>query len=207
MRIKMNLDEALIECYEKNNEGYPKYEKWKRKLVTHSEIVREVAIELCDALNINGNDRDLIGTAAYLHDIKKYKKGEKKPYHNESGAMYVAKNCDRFFDYIDEDEEELELICLMIKWHKGKGYKERKYSSKQILMIEVVRAADKISKLYKSKKSFAKTCESIEKKLEKLMDKEVKKHAMDIFKNRKEAEKVRKQKLIEEIFGFKNCSK
>ncbi len=156
--------------------------KNKKKLISHSKKVREISIRICEEINkhkevISIEDIELIEAAALLHDLKKYKnKKDKRKKHNVKCAKYIKKHGS---DLLKCNENEKALICLMVRWHKGKGYKNLLNNKKQIRMIEIVRIADKISKIYK--KPLEDVYSDIIWKILKLQNKRVKNAALKVF--------------------------
>ncbi|AFS77992.1 hypothetical protein Curi_c09760 [Gottschalkia acidurici 9a] len=67
----------------------------------------------------------------------------------------------------------------MVRFHKGEKYREKNYNERQIQMIEIVRASDKIAKLYKPKTINVES--DIEDKINELINEEVEESAFKIL--------------------------
>jgi exopolyphosphatase/pppGpp-phosphohydrolase len=127
--------------------------------------------------DITKKDSSLIESAALLHDVEKVFLKDYDEDHHKKGAKYIKTS-----DFLDCKKHEKKLIYLMVRWHKGDSYINKDYSKKQIRMIEIVRAADKISKIYK--KSIEDCAYSIIKDISCLQKKKVKKAAAVVLLER-----------------------
>lgn len=153
-------------------------------LINHSKDARKTALELCSKLNnITESDKRLIEIAALVHDIKKWT-GFK---HNRNGSDYILEE----FNY---GYKENKLIALMVMWHKENGY-EKILKGKKLKMVEIVRVADKISKLYKVDENKLDSEYIIARgKVDRLVSKDVKREAYKILNNT--YRKIKKMKKI-----------
>jgi len=149
------------------------------EILEHSKKVKEIALEISEQLGISPRNKQLIEKAALLHDIEKLKK--KDDDHNKRGAVFAYENRNKLLS--DCNEDEVKLICLMIRAHKGK-YRHciEKITENQLQLMEVVRAADKISKIYK--KELKKVINDIEEGIDNLNNQNVKEVATEVLANR-----------------------
>ncbi len=174
-----DIIENRFKCLNKNKIKDDIYNKKLNRLLNHSVKVKEIALEIACILKIPEEQIRLIEIASMLHDIEKYNGGEKIDNHHKIGADYVkgylSKNC-----FKDLNKEDKKLICLMIRHHKGK-YKNKSLNDYDILMIEIVRAADKIAKIYKKENFKVKTIIKIMNSINKLKDENVKSAAVKIL--------------------------
>lgn len=140
------MDKKEYKNYEDKASEYYK----KRKFPKHIEKVQEISLLLSDIVELNDDERRLVSLGAILHDIgksknksvKKFIKKQGKCKHNVSGAKYLKT---KFFSD-DISNEEKEIICNMVRYHRGK-FKD--VPAKHKKLVAIVRLADKISKVYK----------------------------------------------------------
>lgn len=120
-----------------------------------------------------------IKIAALLHDINKGNGKKDDKNHHKTGAKYIKKRAKKYKCILGCSKKEIKMISLMIRYHKGKTkYDNLVITKKELQMIEVVRIADKIAKLYKGNYSQY----DFEKDRNKLKNKKVKEIADEVFK-------------------------
>ncbi|MCQ4921571.1 HD domain-containing protein [Tissierella carlieri] len=191
----MNIEERCLKevkkRYKHNRESRGKEIEQEKlnKLLRHSKKVRKISLKISETLGVSDRDKKLIGIAALLHDIEKPKKK-----HNEKGAEFIKKKAKKYYEKNDKyflgcTDEEIELISLMIKYHKKEGYMDRELNDRELKMTEIVRIADKIAKLYKkknikTKKKINETKSEVKDEINKLINEEVKEEAKNILKKR-----------------------
>jgi len=126
----------------------------------HSKIVADLALKFLNdyyrgLFEVDKSIRDILYFGALTHDIKKISKR-----HNEEGAIFI-KNYLKSLEVRTFDDESIEKIYRIIKYHKAKKEKKKdseyleeisKLDNKFKTAILFIRIADKLSKLaYKSK--------------------------------------------------------
>ncbi|NEU06631.1 MULTISPECIES: HD domain-containing protein [Clostridium] len=121
-------------------------EKDAEELVEHSKKVKEISLIIFDELGMDEKYKDIVGISALLHDIQKHTGDE----HNKVGAKYLEENMDKILNC---DDKAKELIILAVRWHKGSKYTEEIKDENYLKVVETVRAADKIAKLFKDNNS------------------------------------------------------
>lgn len=178
------MKDTYLNLVKSNNMNKGKFrgnEEKLQKLLTHSEKVYDIALDICGSMNSVANeDIRLIKVATLLHDICKYEED-----HNKVGAKFLEDNLEALDKENTYTKEEKRLICLMVRWHKSKKYRYLFYSDKEIMMIEIIRSADKIAKLYKKKKyKLEEVYKKVKAKLELLQNENVKKGALEVLEKR-----------------------
>jgi putative nucleotidyltransferase with HDIG domain len=164
------------------------------KLINHSKIVCEIALEICNELNVQGEERQLIKVASLLHDVKKFTRKK----HSIEGATYIAKNIDKIFKFNNNEKNIIELI---VRYHNSENDYLLTCNEKQIQFIEIVRAADKIAKLYKHKSNDKKVYKDVVEKIDKLNNKEIK----SISLRKLEDITINEKKKTKEYFNNREC--
>ncbi|WP_034440069.1 HD domain-containing protein [Clostridium ihumii] len=147
-------------------------------LIEHSEIVEKISKEIYDQVcaknDKNQDELDIIICGALLHDVKKHV-GKK---HNKDGKEFLEVNINKYIEFDKGDEFKRNKILEIVEFHKGSVKKYKDKSETSIKLIEIVRAADKISKLYKDKKF---KLDKIKASIDELNNEEVKKVAVKVL--------------------------
>lgn len=122
----------------------------------HLKEVMAISLELLEKLNCKDerNQKILIG-ASYLHDIEKFKDGEK---HALLGSIFV-KAYEAEILRMGFEKDEVALISELILYHNQGFYKlsvkgsliENEENKQRSILIHILQDADEISKIYKGK--------------------------------------------------------
>ena len=177
----------------------------KKKKIKHCLRVRKIAIKIAEKLKFDNDQTLIIEIAALLHDIKKESEckqvldhdGENIfPTHGELGSDYIKEPkkmheiLKRIFKNHDENidkKKSIITVATIVKYHCGEISYE--YDDNNILLIECVRAADKIDK---ANKKHPEKINEIEKRLGELKNDKVKKVATLLLREIKKTKKTKK---------------
>lgn len=144
-----------------------KAKKEKDNMLIHSKFAMKIALEIAIEFEME-LDLNLLASSAFLHDISKHEEKQNEEdetkKHNVLGANYILSK-----------ENNLDLnginsidIATIIKSHRGQM--EEIDDSVVMLSARIVRDADKISKMYKSK-NWTNDKDNKEKAIENIMEK------------------------------------
>lgn len=151
-----------------NDKNFQEYRRkalkyYDKKQKKHVLKVEEISLMLCDIADVNDEkDRQAVSLAALLHDVGKSKKHNKVAADFVLGKSFLKKN-----SFLSKKI----VIAHMIQYHRGNSnYKELEPEVRKL--ISIVRLADKISKVYKIKKTkkIAKTLDETMEDIAKLME-------------------------------------
>lgn len=165
--------------------------KLKTKIIKHSIRVANISMNIIEEIEdiydiyIDEDEKELIYNAAILHDIAKF---DNKKKHNKMVENILSDYCE------DEEDDDFEDLCSIIKYHKGKKFKPDKDIA---VMAAILRMADKIDKVTKNKDN----AEEKYKKSLKKIKKYLKKYDKDFFDKFEYAcEKVKNSLITNIVF-------
>lgn len=156
-------------------------EKYKSQDFVHAEKVSAISEEIMKQMKFEKNEQDYVRIGAILHDIGKKKCDNEKidmKYHPVIGAHLVVTNkkIRKLISNRFSEPDAIVRIFAMILCHKNDDF-DILFGNKKIY---IVRAADKIAKLYKQDVKSDSTTK-IKKKLSQIPDKDIREAAIKVW--------------------------